>query len=345
MNEETTKNLDLVFEPLYQQAVAENDEFDALLALATRKGVSEIIEITEEKENFSVAEIEKIIPEVLVEAMYATVGALAEDEKDILYLMARKFDSPDKWYYCLSAAMQYYIVAANIVKEPRACYNLGCIYFNGQTDEKHNFRVNKDYTHAAAFFSYAVAFGERYPRMMCQYLYSLAEMYFYGWGVKQDFYKVITLCERGLLFKLPFHYQGKAERLMLAAMNIKDGIYANQDDECAISDEEFAIPDDLLERVEVNALSVILSQTGSDILNSKQAKVETLLFRQKLSCSGEYTYKCPNCGSPMVVRVAQKEIPGKYPIFLGCTAYPNCKHTEDVILMMKSEKSGGNVYE
>lgn len=335
MNEETGKNLDAVFEPLYQQAVAEQDEFDALLTLATRKGLAETIEITEGKENFSVAEIEKIIPEVLTEAMYATVGAMAEDEKDILYLMARKFDSPDKWYYFLSAAVQYYIAAANIAKEPRACYNLGCIYFNGQTDEKHNFRVDKDYTHAAAFFSYAVAFGERYAGEMCKYLYSLAEMYFYGWGVRQDFYKVITLCERGLLFRSPIHYQGKTERLMLAAMNIKDGVYANSDDECAISDEEFAIPDDLLERVEVNAFSGFHSQTESDILNSKQAKVETLLSRRKLSCSGEYTYKCPKCKSPMVVRVAQKEIPGKFPIFLGCTAYPNCKHTEDVMLMIK----------
>lgn len=298
----------------------QTDLFDIMLTMKTMDVMCEMMEESG-KDDCTKEELEEIYQAAIVSAMDSTVTG---EEGKHLFHMAANFDRPDKWYYDLQLAVKYYLLSVAVEQNPRASYNLGCIYFNGQIDEKHNFEVKKDYSLAAAYYSYAVLYRKNFMEESPKYLYCLAEMYFYGWGVKQDFFKVIELANKNVISSLP-PYSGKLENLCMTAMNIKDSVGGVD------SRGRIVVPSELLDRVDVSVGQGFQGEVAQQILNSPQAKVETLMRRRAKASSGEYTYKCPVCGADMVAREAKNNANNNYSIFLGCTAYPNCKQTVSVL--------------
>ncbi|MCR5060548.1 MAG: topoisomerase DNA-binding C4 zinc finger domain-containing protein [Saccharofermentans sp.] len=371
MTEATQQQISRIFEPLVNSCKSDDD------LMITTKVFEEVIDKidTMNKESFTDEEVNSIIRDSVLKVVLELSNYLYSENNAVIYMAAVTLDSPGSWYYDLKNAVKYYLMSAHAEHSARACFNLGCIYFHGQEDKKNNYTIDKDYSMAAAYYWYACYFGD--PAEQCKYLYHLAEMYFYGWGVKQDMYEVLKLGYMGTVsdlspnnpekvkylgiggYRLPEDYCGKLQNMMQVAANIKDELYDAVPDAFSeidlsrvpdiyaelifndkygstpsYADEDaVGIPDEYLDKIEIDTtiLKDFHGQNEMEIMNSKRAKIEILLFRRFMRCSGEYMHKCPACGKGMVLRVSKKENYHAYPAFLGCTDYPNCQQVVNVI--------------
>lgn len=304
------------FDPLFD-LVEDGREYDitisVLLVVSNKLQEMDEAQVTDEI-------IEQVFEDSIVEGVIVAVmenDTIPPNEK--LYNIGRYFDHPGKWYYNLQNAIKYYLSSASIEHNARASFNLGCSYFDGMTDEKNHFTLEKNYSYAAAYFYFACAKEE--PSEQCKFLYYLALMYFYGWGVKQDLYRVIQLGNMGHDYRCPSTFYERLNNLALAAMNLLDG----KDD---------GVSDAILANV---SMSEEVYQSLKELrLSERQGKLDLLKARKKMHCSGEFTQKCSRCGADMVMRVVKKEdSPYQYPMFLGCVGYPDCKNTISVLAMDK----------
>lgn len=262
----------------------------------------------------SIDEVDEAFDKCLPEAVKTTFF----DEIDAInsaFTIGRWLDKPEKFYYNLKEATKYYYIAAN-AGHSKACFNLALNYFTGMKDEKHDFEIGKNYSRAAGLFYFAVLFPS-YPEEKSKQLYYLAKMFFYGYGIRQDFSMVPKLSLKSHEYNSPLPFSGKLDNLALAAMNIMDGKYDG-------------VSDELLEEIDLDFPSEDLNDAQRAVLYSRQARLEILLRRRRERASNSYHEACPCCGSPLVVRTAKDSGVHRYPIFLGCTAYPACEGTKNI---------------
>lgn len=262
-------------------------------------------------------EFEKALPEAFKTFLWDETNPI-----ESAYNIGRYFDTPEKFYYNLMESKKYYYLAAN-GGNSRACFNLGLNYFLGAEDKKHGFVMEKNYSKAAGLFYFAHGFGSA-PEEESKYLYYIAKMYFYGYGVRQNLEIIPQLGFESHKYNSPIYHSGKLDNLVFAAMNIMDGKYD-------------AVPDEYLEEVEYNYSLEGRNEMERSILDSRQAKMEIFLHRRVERCSGSHHEPCPRCGSPMVLRFAEEKGNHRFPAFLGCTSYPDCKGTKDILADIKFE--------